>query len=1159
MLGQIFAAFGGFLGKIAGGGIISTALRFAGRALGNYLSQKSYIALEYYHSGNSIDNIIVSNNSNGRPIPLIFGKMRVESRMIWALNLREVAVKNIEARYFRNSSNIKSLHHNTEYLYYADFALGICEGQVDSFDRVWINGKETDISGYKYRFYKGTEEQEPDPFIEHHQGKEKTPAFRGLCYIIFENFPLLDFGNKIPNFSFEISRKPLNHNALSLEEMIENIVIIPGSGEFVYDTKLQQKIFYSTKNNIEIFREDINCHNTKSIADSSYNLDQLQNSCSNLKWAAPVICWFADSLDASQTNIYPAVEYNESHIKTSEEWNVAGINRDRARLITKDEDGNPNYGGTVNDASLMRYLDELRVRKLKIMLYPMIFLDIASKPWRGHIMSTPDGIRRFFNHANGYKNFILHYANLAKGKIDAFIIGSEFKAMTNVREGGRFPAVEELIDLAHNVKAILGPNVMVTYAADWSEYHHSDGIYNLDPLWACNSIDIIGIDAYFPLTNSSQGNIDILAIKEGWKTGEGFDFYIDGEAHKPLAPEWAWKNIEYWWKNHHFNADGTKTSWVPRHKKIWFTEFGFPSIDKATNQPNIFFDPKCLDGGMPKYSGGFVDFSIQRKAIKATIEFWQNSEFVENIFLWTWDARPYPAWPHGNIWRDSNLWLKGHWINGKLSQNSLANIIIELCMRAGIALEHINVDTIDDNIDNGIILSYQSSIWDVINLLRIGFFFDVRSNYGKQIEFVKRGSYPVIKLDSQNIVKSKKIINIEHITLSESLSEISINFIDSANSYQNNIVRYSAEDISNMPIYYLNFPIAMDDVFARNLAHKIIHLAKYENKIFKFTLLISDLFKINISNIISLQLFDIQYQIRVCDIKYENLLCHITGICIEESLYGNPMLPILNFVEIPKQSQIDLEIFELPISLKNNYRNNIYAASSMAASLYLLMEDSKIKIADLKGESIGVVVDTKLNPYANHYVIDEISEFVIYSTNQLHENQFALIGKEIIYFKKLKQIAEHTYSIASLIRGCYHSSEYIETHLNGEKFILLDSLSTISVQDIPPKTELQFIANKQKKSFVYEAVSAKALQAQNLIITDNIVKFVAVAKYIDYWKVNEPSLEFLVMIYADGLIEEFRTTKEEFSFAAINGVEKISIITIQKGLEFSNPINLNID
>lgn len=43
-------------------------------------------------------------------------------------------------------------------------------------------------------------------------------------------------------------------------------------------------------------------------------------------------------------------------------------------------------------------------------------------------------------------------------------------------------------------------------------------------------------------------------------------------------------------------------------KKIWFTEFGFPSIDKASNQPNVFFDPKCTDGGAPKYSSAGTDF-----------------------------------------------------------------------------------------------------------------------------------------------------------------------------------------------------------------------------------------------------------------------------------------------------------------------------------------------------------------------------------------------------------------------------------------------------------------------------------------------------------------------------------------------------------------------
>ncbi|WP_419235592.1 baseplate megatron protein TIM-barrel domain-containing protein [Rickettsia endosymbiont of Nabis limbatus] len=66
-----------------------------------------------------------------------------------------------------------------------------------------------------------------------------------------------------------------------------------------------------------------------------------------------------------------------------------------------------------------------------------------------------------------------------------------------------FPAVNELYNLARLVKEIVGNNVQVTYAADWSEYHHtSGGWYNLDPLFASSYIDFVGIDAYFPLTSS---------------------------------------------------------------------------------------------------------------------------------------------------------------------------------------------------------------------------------------------------------------------------------------------------------------------------------------------------------------------------------------------------------------------------------------------------------------------------------------------------------------------------------------------------------------------------------------------------------------------------------------------------------------------------------
>jgi len=98
----------------------------------------------------------------------------------------------------------------------------------------------------------------------------------------------------------------------------------------------------------------------------------------------------------------------------------------------------------------------------------------------------------FFNRENGYKNFILHYANLVKGKIDAFVIGSELIGLTTIKNSEEFPVVKELVDLAQKVKSILGPGVIVTYAADWSEYHHCEGgWYHLDELWACEAIDVV--------------------------------------------------------------------------------------------------------------------------------------------------------------------------------------------------------------------------------------------------------------------------------------------------------------------------------------------------------------------------------------------------------------------------------------------------------------------------------------------------------------------------------------------------------------------------------------------------------------------------------------------------------------------------------------------
>ncbi len=54
--------------------------------------------------------------------------------------------------------------------------------------------------------YTGSDDQLPDSLIEAKEGAGNAPAYRGLAYIVFERLALADFGNRIPQLSFEVHR-----------------------------------------------------------------------------------------------------------------------------------------------------------------------------------------------------------------------------------------------------------------------------------------------------------------------------------------------------------------------------------------------------------------------------------------------------------------------------------------------------------------------------------------------------------------------------------------------------------------------------------------------------------------------------------------------------------------------------------------------------------------------------------------------------------------------------------------------------------------------------------------------------------------------------------------------------------------------------------------
>ncbi|RBI87758.1 hypothetical protein DRV85_01800 [Rhodosalinus halophilus] len=142
-----------------------------------------------------------------------------------------------------------------------------------------------------------------------------------------------------------------------------------------------------------------------------------------------------------------------------------------------------------------------------------------------------------------------------------------------------------------------------------------------------------------------------------------------------------------------------QTAWVPESKPVWFTEIGCPAVDKGTNQPNKFLDPKSSESALPYFSDGRRDEAIQAQYIRALTDYWSDPENnpvsgvyggrmvdMDRCFVWAWDARPFPWFPaERETWADGDNYARGHWISGRASGRSLSSVVGEICEAAGLS------------------------------------------------------------------------------------------------------------------------------------------------------------------------------------------------------------------------------------------------------------------------------------------------------------------------------------------------------------------------------------------------------------------------------------------------------------------------------------------
>lgn len=175
MFSTVGHALGGPLGAVTGALIGST------------------IDTAVFGKGQSSGNLLVQRSAYGEIIPRLYGRTRTAGIVIWALPMKQGGSKGSGRKAYATS-----------------FAVALSSRPIRSIGRIWADGSEIRNANGEFetetrmRVYAGGGRQAADPVIVAAEGNDGAPGYQGLAYVVFEDFAVGDFGNRIPNLSFEV-------------------------------------------------------------------------------------------------------------------------------------------------------------------------------------------------------------------------------------------------------------------------------------------------------------------------------------------------------------------------------------------------------------------------------------------------------------------------------------------------------------------------------------------------------------------------------------------------------------------------------------------------------------------------------------------------------------------------------------------------------------------------------------------------------------------------------------------------------------------------------------------------------------------------------------------------------------------------------------------
>lgn len=163
--------------------------------------------------GPRLSDLTVTSSAYGAPIPRVFGSYRISGNVIWSLPIQET--KHVTEEEVGKGGT--ETYEVITYTYSVSMAVALCEGPILGVRRIWADSvliynfgigasvDELEASaqiGSQFKIYKGTKIQNVNWLMQSYNAD--MPAYRNVAYIVFNDFQLEKFGNRMPNITAEV-------------------------------------------------------------------------------------------------------------------------------------------------------------------------------------------------------------------------------------------------------------------------------------------------------------------------------------------------------------------------------------------------------------------------------------------------------------------------------------------------------------------------------------------------------------------------------------------------------------------------------------------------------------------------------------------------------------------------------------------------------------------------------------------------------------------------------------------------------------------------------------------------------------------------------------------------------------------------------------------